>query len=664
MTDSGIRVPVPALLRRVEIFRTLSEEERDAVASRMEVRRYRAGEALFKEGDPSDGLYVVHSGEVGIFTEVGGHGRILARLGPGECFGEMSLLTGEPRSTSVYATLDSELLFLKDAAFEALLRRYPTVALAIGRTLSLRLRKANRASSEDTRERIVFCVCATPAVDATGFARRISSALAAARGREILLICLRGNVPGSAPAPRAIAELKRSVRGGEGAGLDQFTSPLGDGVRLLSIQESSEGWNPRMLGQLLGLAVGQYAGVLVSADISGQGRASEPISKVPAMEEALRQSDAAILVVDTSDESVRCARGFVSRSTDNLPASSGDWRVALVRPEAIPPGTVEDLESRMGRQVTYHVVPGDEESLRRMARRLSHTAVGLALGGGGARGLVHIGIIEVLLDGGIPIDVIGGTSIGSILAALHVSGMDPRTMKETFLREWVHKNPLSDYTVPKTALIRGRRGERVLRRVLGEVRIEDLLKPYFAVAADLVSAEEVVLSRGPLWQAVRASGSIPVLITPVHVEGRFLVDGAVINNVPGDHLGRFGADVSIAVDVTPRREEYFERLLRPPRQRGFLGRLARRSSLLTEWLDYPNIIRTLRRVIDIEGLEIMKTKSAAFDVCIQPSVGGFDLLDFSKLERLVEAGREEASKALPTIRQRLKEVTREQRAAG
>jgi predicted acylesterase/phospholipase RssA len=339
----------------------------------------------------------------------------------------------------------------------------------------------------------------------------------------------------------------------------------------------------------------------------------------------------------------------------SLPAEKR--RVVLVREGTPPPGTVQVVEERLGVPVAAQLAldPGPpprlrEDDLARLARRLSHAAVGLALGGGGARGLAHIGILEVLRREKVPVDVVGGTSIGSIIAALHVVGHAPDAIREIVRREWVERNPLNDFTLPKVAFVRGRRGEKVLRRVFGDVRIEDLPTPYFAVAADLVAAEEVVLSRGPLWLAVRASGSIPVLLTPVKADGRFLVDGGVINNVPGDHLARFGADVSIAVDVSPRREAYFESHLARPGRVGLLGRIARRSGLLREWLDYPGIIRTLRRVIAIEGLEIMKTKSAAFDVCIQPDVEGFDLLDFGKIDRLVEAGREAALKALPAIR--------------
>ncbi len=653
MRESGDRIPVPAVLRQVEIFRTLGEEEREAVAARMEVRGFRAGEPLFKEGDPSDGLYIVHSGEVGIVTEIGGEGRILARLGPGECFGEMSLLTGEPRSTSVYATLDSELLFLQDVAFDALLQSYPAVALAIGRTLSLRLRRANRATREDPRDRILLCVSLTEGVDALGFATGLSAALAACRTREVLLVGLGGRPPETPLAAKGPEDLQRAIRRGESPDLAEYTGALEGDVRLLALAEPAEELDPRLLGRLLGVAVGQFGGVVVAANLRREDLESGEAKLRVAVEQAFRQSDAPILLVDLGQTALRAARSFLARPLTTEGEMGPAWRIALIRPPDLQPGAVREAEEMIGRTVTYQVVRDDAASCHRLARRLSHAAVGLALGGGGARGLAHIGILEVLGKEGIPIDVIGGTSIGSIISSLHVTGQTPEQARETVRREWVDRNPLSDYTLPKAAVIRGRNAERVLRRVLGETQIEDLPLPYFAVAADLVTAEEVVLSRGPLWRAVRASGSIPVLITPVRVDDHFLVDGGVINNVPGDHLGRFGADLSIAVDVTPRRDQYFQGLLRKPERTGLLGRLARRSGRIEEWLDYPGIFRTLWRILDIEALEIMKTKSAAFDVCIQPKLEGFDLLDFSKLDRLVEEGRKAAEGALPAIRQRM-----------
>ncbi len=657
MRDSGSRPPLPAILKQADIFETLGDEEREAVASRMELRRHRAGTSVFREGDPSDGLYVVHSGEVGVVTAAAGTERILARLGRGQCFGEMSLLTGEPRSTGVVATLDTELLFLADGAFDDLIRRYPAVALAIGRTLSLRLRRANVAARDPVRERIIFCFCAAPRVETASFTTGLARSLAACRRGEILVICL-GRGP-EAPTPDvSVDDLAKALRAGQAPPLASWASLLEPGVRSLSLSVTESDWDPRLLGRLLGLAVNQCRGIVVSADLATVAASGDGSGRIQFLSQALRQADAALLLVDGSAQSLDMARGMEIQPSGDGGEETAPWRVVLLRPETVAPGTIVQVEDRLGLPVSYQAVTGNGASLDRLARRLSRAAVGVALGGGGARGLAHIGILDVLMQEGIPVDVLGGTSMGSIISSLFAVGMSATEVTRTVRREWVQRNPLNDYTFPAVGLIRGRRAERVLRRVVGEVHIEDLHRPYFAVAADLVAAEEVVMSRGPLWQAVRASGSIPILLLPVKIDGRFLVDGGIINNVPGDLLGRFGADISVAVDVTLRREAYFERLHDRERKVGLVGRMMRRVGFLSEWVEYPSILRTLRRVIDIEGIEIMKTKSATFDTCIRPAVAGFDILDFSRLDELIDVGRAAAAEAVPLIRSRMEETAR------
>jgi predicted acylesterase/phospholipase RssA/CRP-like cAMP-binding protein len=657
MRDSSVREALPAILKQVEIFATLGVEEREAIASRMEVRRHRAGHRVFNEGDPSDGLYVVQSGEVGVVTGAAGHGRILARLGRGQCFGEMSILTGEARSTGVLATLDCELLFLADSAFEDLLKRYPAVALSLGRTLSLRLRKANRVAREEVRNRILFCYSVSEKVDPWAFASSLARSLAACRESEILLVSL-GGAAGAPPAQMSVNELAVAVRDGQAPGVASYAAELEPGVRALSLEITEGQWNERLLGRLLGLAVEQCGGIVVAGNFSGPADGATGGGSQPFLRQAIRQSDVSMLLVDTTTSSLDRARALDVHSSGPEPSEGGRWKVTLVRPSSVSPGTIQRVEDLLGMPVDFQVIEGERGGFDFLARRMSRAALGIALGGGGARGFAHIGILDVLSAEGIPIDVLGGTSMGAIISSLSAAGMEVTELTRTVRREWVQRNPLNDYTFPRSALIRGRRAEKVLRRVLGEVQIEDLPRPWFAVSADLVTAEEVVLCRGPMWQAVRASGSIPVLLLPVKVDGRFLVDGAIINNVPGDLLGRFGADISVAVDVTIRKEMYFQNLLDRDRGYGLFKKLLRKAGLFSEWMEYPSIIRTLRRIIDIEGMEILKTKSATFDMCIRPQVEGFDQLDFSKLDQLIDVGRAAATEALPALRARMREAAR------
>ena len=179
-------------------------------------------------------------------------------------------------------------------------------------------------------------------------------------------------------------------------------------------------------------------------------------------------------------------------------------------------------------------------------------AVGLALGGGGARGFAHIGVLEVFEKENLPIDLIGGTSIGSIVAAQYANGSSVEKIKRVCKEDMVQKKPLNDYTIPRTAFLRGHKAERMMRRIFGDVTIEELALPYFSVGADLISGQAVIIDRGPLWLSVRASISLPGILPPVKYQDRYLlVDGGVANNVPGIIIKKKGAQFSVAVNIAP-----------------------------------------------------------------------------------------------------------------
>jgi len=188
--------------------------------------------------------------------------------------------------------------------------------------------------------------------------------------------------------------------------------------------------------------------------------------------------------------------------------------------------------------------------------------VGLALGGGYARGLAHIGVLEVLERENIPIDMIAGTSMGALVGALYAREKEAALIKRQATElDWVGMASLIDPTVSRSGLIAGKRVTGFLKRLMGNVAFSELDIPFACVATDIISGEEVVLKDGNVAEAVRASISIPVIFAVVKKNGRFLVDGGLVNNVPVSIVRNMGADYVIAVDVTPSREERMEHLL-------------------------------------------------------------------------------------------------------
>jgi predicted acylesterase/phospholipase RssA len=262
------------------------------------------------------------------------------------------------------------------------------------------------------------------------------------------------------------------------------------------------------------------------------------------------------------------------------------------------------------------------EDVRRLARRLSGRAVGLVLSGGGARALAHIGVVEELLAAGITIDRIGGASMGAFLGALLAQGMDADEIDAVCYQEFVRRNPIGDYTIPRTSLIRGRRAEAMLRRNLSGL-IEDLPLPYYCVSTDILAAEQVVHRRGDLVAAVAASMCLPGLAPPVSIGDRLLVDGSVLDNLPvGAMAAQFEGPI-ISSDVTEPEE---------PASDEPVGRIG--------------LVDTLARVMVMSNARTHDEGPARSSLYITPNHECVGRLEFHMLDRMREAGRRAALAAL------------------
>jgi NTE family protein len=180
--------------------------------------------------------------------------------------------------------------------------------------------------------------------------------------------------------------------------------------------------------------------------------------------------------------------------------------------------------------------------------------LGLALGGGGARALAHVGVLKALTEAGIRADVVAGTSMGGIIAAAYAAGYSPRAIEAEVLRlsGLTQLVQLADRMPTLKAVFSGRRFEQYLATSFGaDLRFEDLKRPLAVTAVDLNSGREVVFRSGPLVPALRATMSIPGIYAAVERDGMRLVDGGILNNVPADHARTLGADLVVAVDVLP-----------------------------------------------------------------------------------------------------------------
>jgi len=248
--------------------------------------------------------------------------------------------------------------------------------------------------------------------------------------------------------------------------------------------------------------------------------------------------------------------------------------------------------------------------------------IALVLGGGSSRGFAHVGVIRVLEQEKIPIDMIVGTSVGSLIGAIYAA--NPNSFELEWLAFELEKDDIFDFSIlsSKTGPVKGNKLEKFVTEHVKIRHIEEMKIPYYAMAVDLNTGESVVLEKGPVELAVRASASIPGIFTPLNINDRILVDGGVNGSIAPETAREKGADIVIAVNIGKDITNY----------------------------ETGNIVQITLQAIDIMGKRIDEYKNRQADILIEPEVGNVGTMDFSKKKELMVAGIEAGQKAIPAIK--------------
>jgi len=351
------------------------------------------------------------------------------------------------------------------------------------------------------------------------------------------------------------------------------------------------------------------------------GRASNAVWN----ERCRRQADCLLIVADA-----RVAPNELSAP----PGIGESYQLAtliLLHPGQIVPGAARAWRTRLDLQDHVHI--RDVADVERLARRVARRSVGVVFSGGGARGLAHIGAIRALREAGLAIDAVGGTSIGALMAAAVAMEWEDETVYQTFDRCFVRSNPLSDYTLPLVSLFAGRKASRLLRKEFGDGDIEDLPLPFYCVSADLSNGNAVLHTSGPLWPALRASIAIPGILPPVCTEGRVLVDGGVIDNLPVAAMRALNPGPVIGIDIAGNHALAAD--LDETDLPSFW------QLLLQHWRGKPRrpgILRILLRAGMVNSATTAFQNAALSDLMIKPPVDSIDLLDWRRFEDAIAAG--------------------------
>ncbi|XP_064533252.1 patatin-like phospholipase domain-containing protein 7 isoform X1 [Pseudopipra pipra] len=592
-----------------------------------------AGRAVYRQGDKSDCTYIVLNGRLrSVIRMEDGKKHLTGEYGRGDLIGVVEALTHQPRATTVHAVRDSELAKLPEGALISIKRKFPQVVTRLIHLLGEKILGSLQQGGHP-----LGLHSSSSKWDAGNPASNLSTVAIMPVSEEV-------------PLTAFTLELKHALSAVGPALLltsDNIKQRLGSAA-LDSIHEYR-------LTSWLGQQEDIHRIVLYQADSS----------LTPWTQRCIRQADC-ILIVGLGDQEPTV--GELERMLENTAVRAQKQLILLHKEDGpLPSRTVEWLNMRSWCSAHLHLhcprrvfskrslpkliemyervfqKPPDRHSdFSRLARVLTGNAIALVLGGGGARGCSQVGVIRALIEAGIPVDMIGGTSIGAFMSALYAEERSYNQMRIK-ARQWamvmnsVFKTIL-DLTYPITSMFSGAAFNNSINNIFKDKQIEDLWIPYFTITTDITASAMRVHRDGSLWRYVRASmslsGYMPPLCDPK--DGHLLMDGGYINNLPADVARSMGAKVVIAIDVGSRDEtdltNYGDCL-------SGWWLLWKRWNPLAEKVKVLNMAEIQTRlayVCCVRQLEMVKNS----DYCeyIRPPIDRYGTLDFGKFDEICEVG--------------------------
>ncbi len=587
----------------IDCLRHISGTEPDALvddvlacARQLHLRR---GDTLFNQGEEGDELYMVMRGRLRILhLDPDAEPRQVNEVGRFETIGEIALFTRHARTATVVAVRDSLLLRISRSDYQALAQTWPEFALRLSNKVVGRLASSALHGPSRKRGAKIYAVMSThEGVDLDHFHRELCTCLQA-YGKTLSV---------------------------DEQNIELFLNERG-------LKSLSDRRAPALLASWIDELEGRFRFVICKGGPVGSRWARH----------CCRYADHMVLLGDTDNK-----RTMMALSMPFFQGTRPECDFIRLHEGAL--NSVADMQGILGMGLFarhHHLCRGDAGGIKRISRFLAGESVGLVLAGGGARGLAHIGVVRAMREAGIPIDYVGGTSIGAIIGAFVAMGLDDQDLIDTARKVFVHERPLRDYTVPVYSLIRGERIDDLLREHTQGRSIEDLWLNYFCVSASLTSNECVVHDQGSIWQSIRASIALPGILPPVIRDRHLLVDGGMINNLPVDVMSAKGVGYTIAVDLAGGAEALHIDADGMPTVGELISRKLLRRGQDEPHGDIPGIFEILYRASLVGSSRQSDQNRLIADLYLNLPVDQVGLLEFGSFDEIVEIGYQHARQAL------------------
>jgi NTE family protein len=614
------------LLEETDLFRPLGQMERANVVSKMFRRTFKRGELLVTQGKALHEIFLITSGLVKVYrNDEDGTPFEVAQLGRGSLVGELSAVMETLPSANVIGMVDTEVWALTHFDFKCLLSTSLPQALSLNRALSTKLAATTRRLTPRPTAKLTAIISQHHKDSTCHLSLELARSIARHTQSHVLVI-------DGHPANHS-AFNEQTIWGASAEGLLRDPSLLlshdlpneednGKEKEVRVIRYSTnEGVipNPANLLDLITRLRSFYKHIIIDLPHENENLLADTL---PFMERG---------IVTTHSQRLASINELLERSAISQIRRKGLLAVTNW-PQRFRMGDVWQTEQRYRWKVGALIDDNNpQDGIDRLARRIANLRVGIAWGGGTARGWALAGISNALQHLNVPMDVFAGTSAGALGAAVYGLSLDYQLAEEQMRSILPYLKRTTRFFPPirisRHSLLAENWWRNLIQTFVGEKRFEDMQLPFAAVALDLKSGQQHVFKKGLLWQAIRASSSVPVIAPPMVINGRAYSDGGVVNAVPLDVVSDMGADILIGIDLTGREKQ-------------------------ASWngSSKPHMLSNLIRNINVAYNTSASRTLPLADALIRPVLRSAAVYDVNVMDEFIDEGKRATYDALPELR--------------
>ncbi len=662
------------IISELSFFAGLSKKELAIINAKSQVIEYRKGQIIYAEGSAPSAFYCIISGRVQIYTkDKDGNQLILEYLHRGKYFGIISLLTNETHSVTSEAMNDCAILVIQKEDFNPLLQSIPHLAIDLSRSLSRRLKRKDIHQKKIFESTVISVFSSYAQAGKTVYALNLALSLNRETHKSVIVldILAKGKIH---TLPQKLQIQQPPVFDlCSTADIHVLPKELilnnSFGIELLCFyyEEDNDSCLKRLI-EILSILVNDYHYIILDL----------PAAMDRSIISMLNQSDLIHILSSPDACDLKRTNNLISRLKTDFNFDPGKIKTIINEYKLSKIGH-NDQSEILGQDI-FATIPKIQfdaparliidapdceysQAVRRIARQLGDCLVGLVLGVGVGYGFCHLGVLKVIEEENIPVDIIVGSSIGALIASLWAVGKSSSEILE-ILREF--KEPkhiwgLVDITFPRLGFIKGNKLYRFLKKHLGDKTFYDVKLPLKIIASDVHKKEPKILDKGLLVDAIMASCSMPGVFAPFKFKEEVLFDGGVTYPLPTEPLMQMGVKKIIAVNVTPSREDILNQLKKlktgvPPESSGEMQK-ASRPSLLSRLKNFFNfnIVDIIFSSVEVLQSEVARREGELADIVLHPDTTGLFWLELHKADEFARRGEAEARKHLARIWQLVNE---------